>query len=118
MSESKEYYKSIAEAREFQIDTILKPSIDLLSVTGVVMSMIADVTLYGSKQGRNEKYIQSMERLTLLGDFINNANSVQDHNYRLRHMLKASILQRDQLEQENAKLRKELEAVNKAWNAE
>lgn len=118
MSESIEYYKSIAEAREFQIDTLLKPSVDLLSVSGVVMSMIADVALYGSKQGKNEKYNQSMDRLNIISDFITNANNVNDHNYRLRMMLKRSIYERDILQQENDKLTKELESIKQAFDAE
>lgn len=118
MSESKEYYKAIAEAREFQIDTILKPSVDLLSVSGVVMSMIADVSLYGSKNGKNEKYNQSMERLNILGDFISSCNSVNDNNYRLRYMLRSSIFERDKLKNENDKLKSELEAIKKAFNEE
>lgn len=71
MSESKEYYKALAEAREFNLDTVLKPSMEILHIRGIVLSMIGDVVLYAVKNGKNEKYHGSMSKLTAIDEFLN-----------------------------------------------
>lgn len=115
--ESKEYYKAIAEAREFTIDTILKPSMEILSARGVVLSMIGELTSYGIKNGQNEKYFESMKRLLLLDEFLDSCNKVNDHNYQLRWLLNNSIHQRNKQQVEIETLKKQLESINKAFNA-
>ena len=116
--DTKEYYKALAEVRELNINTLLKPSVELLSVTGILMSMIGELTLYGTKNGKTDKYNESLDRLTQIGDFIDGCNKVVDHNYRLKMMLRDSIFKRDLLEQENETMKKQLEAVEQAYNAE
>lgn len=118
MSTAEEYYKALAEAREFNLDTVLKPSIELLSVSGVVVSMVGEVTAYAIKNGKNEKYKTTMDRINIISDFVDSCNRVNDHNYRLRWMLKNSIYKRDLMEAENEKLKKELESIKAAINAE
>ena len=114
----KQKYRELAEAREFTIDTILQPSIEIMQAQGIVVTMIGEVTAYGIKQGRNEKYQESMDRLTKLTEFIQGFSKISDHNFQLRYMLAQSIRKRDDLQEENLKLKQQLEAINKAWNAE
>lgn len=118
LESERDQYKALAEAREFTMDTILKPSMEILTVKGIVMTMIGEVTSYGIKQGRNERYQLSMDRLMQIMDFLEGCNKVNDHNYQLRMMLNNSIKKRDDLQQANEKLEAQLEAINQAWNAE
>lgn len=116
MEHSAEYYKQLAEAREFDLDTILQPSIEILTVRGIVYSMLADVTLYGSKAGKNEKYKESMDKLMQIENFLDKCNTVNDRNMQLRRLLKTSMLERDKLENIIIAKDKELEAIQKAFN--
>lgn len=114
----KEHYKSLAEALEFKNDTILKPAHEITVASGIVADMVGEVEAYGKKTGKNDRYRLSLGRLMLLDEFITGCSKYSDHSYRLRNMLKRSIMERDNLENANNKLKQELEAIKKAFNAE
>lgn len=115
---ARDHYKALAEAREFTLDTILKPAHEITVASGIVTDMVGEVRAYGRKVGQNEKYQISIARLLRLDEFIAGCSKYSDHAYRLRSMLNKSIWERDQLQEENTKLKSQLEAINKAWDAE
>lgn len=102
---------------EFNLDTILKPSKEILIVSGVVVSMIGELTAYGLKMGKNQKYTDSMDRLIIISDFLESCNKVNDHNYQLRYILRNSIVERNKQQQEIDELRSKLESITNAFNA-
>ena len=117
MEQSKEYYKQLAEAREFDLDTLLKPAAELLAARGIVFSMLSDVMLYGTKVGKNEKYKESISRLMELDNFLDTCNTYSNRNIELRRMLKSSMIERDRLENIILEKDKDLEKIEKAFNS-
>lgn len=113
-----EYYKKLAELREFELDTILKRSKEVLIINGVVYSMLLEVESYGLKSGKNQKYRDSVDRIFKIQTFIDSNSQVNEHNYNLRSQLKESMIERDLLMQENIKLKKEIEGINKAFESQ
>jgi len=103
-------FKALSELKEFEIDTILKPSIEILEVNGVVYQMLKEIEAYGLKSGKNKRYNDSLSRLMQIQDFIDKRNSVNDHNYQLRFLLKNSLIERDR---QNKKISDLEDKINK-----
>lgn len=118
MQESTEYYKALAEYREFTIDTILKPSIEIVTVMGVVFSMIQEVQEFGKKSGKNKKYQETLDKILTIQSFLEGSNKISDHNYQLRYMLRRSMIDRDRQNIEIENLKNELSSIKKAFNEE
>jgi len=118
MEESAEYYKAIAEYREFTIDTILKPSIEIVSVMGIVFSMFQEVNEFGKKHGKNKKFKESVDKILTIQNFLDGCSKINDHNYQLRYLLRRSMLERDKQNIEIEKLKNELFSIKKAFDEE
>ena len=109
------YYKQLAENREFEIDTILKPSKDLLDASGIIYQMIKEAEAYGFKMGKDERYKASLNRLLKLDEILCKFSNINDHAYQLRTLLKDSMVERDKLMQENEILKNQIENYTKNW---
>jgi len=109
------YYKQLAENREFEIDTILTPSKDLLDASGIIYQMIKEAQSYSVKIGKDDKYKASLNRLMKLDEVITKFSNINDHAYQLRTLLKDSMVERDKLMQENEILKNQIENYTKNW---
>jgi hypothetical protein len=113
---SKDYYINLAELKQFENDTILNASKQLLKASGILYQIHKEVELYGIKSGRNAKYQSSFDRVFELDLIVTEFSTINDHNYQLRTLLKNSMLQRDKLALQNVKLKKEIESITKNFN--
>ena len=109
------YYKQLAENREFEIDTILKPSKDLLDASSIIYQMIKEAEAYAFKLCKDERYKASLNRLLKLDEILNKFSNINDHAYQLRTLLKDSMVERDKLMQENEILKNQIENYTKNW---
>jgi len=112
---TKDYYKQLAENREFEIDTILKPSAELLEASSIIYQMIKEAQSYSVKIGKDEKYKASLNRLLKLDEVITKFSNINDHCYQLRTLLKDSMVERDKLMQENEILKNQIDNFAKNW---
>jgi hypothetical protein len=112
---NKDYYKQLAEIREFDIDTILKPSVELLEASSIIYHMLLELDSYATKIGNDKKYKASLERLLKLDEVITKFSNINDHCYQLRTLLKDSMVERDKLMQENELLKNQIENFAKNW---
>lgn len=112
---TKDYYKILAENREFEIDTILKPSNELLEASSIIYEMIKEAQAYSLKVAKDDKYKASLNRLMKLDEILTKFSNINDHAYQLRTLLRDSMVERDKLMQENELLKNQIENFAKNW---
>ncbi|RAJ28908.1 hypothetical protein [Pedobacter cryoconitis] len=112
MGESKEYYKVLSEAYEMELSKLLKPSIDTITVIGVIVSMMIEVEAYGAKNGKTDRYKTSKERLRILFEYADDNNTLVNRNNILRLKLKNSHSREHYLRIELEELKTKLKEIN------
>ena len=100
------------------IDKTLEPSIALLSLDVLVREMENDIYLHIEKKGKSQATDKSLERVSKILDLIEKLNVTVNQNNTYHLIAKHASIQIHNLQVENYKLKKELEATIKAHNAE
>jgi len=100
------------------IDKTLEPSMALLNIDVLVREMENDVLNHIKKNGKSKASEKSLDRVNKILDLIEKLNVTVNQNNTYHLIAKHASIQIHNLQIENYKMKKQLEAIEKAHNAE
>lgn len=100
------------------LEDTLQPAVDILNIKHLAEDIKIDLQLFESKKGKTDASTKSMERVNAMLGMIERLDKIATQNNTFQLIAKHSQLKQWQLEQENSKLKQELEAIKKAFEAE
>lgn len=92
-----DFFVTLSNLYGFQYNREIKLSKEVLEVRSIVLGMELDLSLYGLKVGKNEKYIESRQRLDKLNNFLDDCLKLDDYNYQLRYMYNEKVCEIEKL---------------------
>lgn len=100
------------------IDKTLEPSMALLNIDILVREMESDIHNHIKKNGKSKASEKSLDRVSRILDLLEKVTSIVNQNNTYHLIAKHASIQIHNLQIENHKLKKEIEAHIKALNAE
>lgn len=100
------------------VDKTLNPSLCLLNAKVIVRELEVKIYAQKASKGHTEQWKKSWDMVSQLMDLLEKLDSVANQNNTYHLIAKHALVQLQNVQAENERLKKELEAVNKALNAE
>jgi len=100
------------------IDKTLDPSMALLSLSVLVGEMESDIFIYQKKNGKTDNSEKSKKRVNEIVKLVDKLSVICHQNNTYHLIAKHASIKIHQLNCDNSKLKKELEAIKKAFNEE
>lgn len=100
------------------LEDTLYPSIHLLALKSLIFDLHNDVKQFEEKNGKSEKTESSLERINKMIELSDKLDKIANQNNTAQLLMRHNNLKMNELLTENNKLKKELESVKKAFEAE
>lgn len=100
------------------IDRTLEPSMAMINLDILVREMETDIHEHIAKKGKSAASQKSLDRVNKILDLVEKLNVTVNQNNTYHLIAKHASVKVYNLEVENWKLRKELDAIKKAYDAE